>query len=427
MKNKKNSVSKEDIFSLVRKYMKDKRGLASSRISLGAPAYDYREINQAIDSLLDVWISMGPKVKNFEKQTAKYVGTKYAVAVNSGSSANLIALAAFIAVHKIPRGSEVIIPATTFATVASPVIQLGLVPVYVDIDKNSWNIDVKEIEKAISKKTRIIMPVHTFGNPAEMNIIKKIAKKHELLILEDACEAHGASIGNKKVPSFGDMGTWSFFVAHNITTGEGGMVFTNNKEYYDILVSLREFGRMPTENKVEKRFKYKDKYLGEYDTRYVFTRLGYNVRMTDLAASLGIEQLKKLDGLNKMRIKRVNKYLNALRPFLKYLELPFVKKNTFHSFYGFPFVIKKTAPFSRKDLTSFLEKKNIETRPFFGGCLPDQPGFRVEPHRIVGKLPVARWVRDNGIFIGCHPMLTNTQEQQVIQAFKDFFLEKGLK
>lgn len=425
--NKEHKVSKKEIFSLVKKYIKNNKTTTSSRVSIGAPAYNEKEINQAIDSLLDIWISMGPKVRIFENQAAKYVGTKYAVAVNSGSSANLIALCAFIAIHKIPRGSEVIIPATTFATVASPVIQLGLVPVYVDIDKNSWNINVEEIEKAISKKTRIIMPVHTFGNPAEMNLIKKIAKKHKLLILEDACEAHGASIGNKKVPSFGDIGTWSFFVAHNITTGEGGMVFTNNKEYYNILLALREFGRMPAENKTKARFAYKDKYLGEYDTRYVFTLLGYNVRMTDLAASLGIEQLKKLDDLNKIRINKVKNYIVALKPFLKYIELPLIRKNTFHSFYGFPFVIKKDAPFLRKDLTTFLENRNIETRPFFAGCLPDQPGFHNEPHRSVGKLPVSRWVRDNGIFIGCHPMLTKTQELQVTQAFKDFFLEKGLR
>ncbi len=427
MKNNKPGVTKNDIFSLVTRYMKEKGVVSPSRISIGAPAYDEKELNQAIDSLLDVWISMGPKVKSFEKQAAKYVGTKYAVAVNSGSSANLIALATFIAVHKIPRGSEVIMPATTFATVASPVIQLGLVPVYVDIDKNSWNIDPTQIEKAISKNTRIIMPVHTFGNPADMDLIKNIAKKHKLLILEDACEAHGASIRNRKVPSFGDMGTWSFFVAHNITTGEGGMVFTNNEEYYNALISLREFGRMPAENNANKRLAYEDKYLGRYDTRYIFIRLGYNVRMTDIAASLGIEQLKKLDDLNAMRFERVNRYMDALKTFHKYLELPSVKKNTVHSFYGFPFIIRKDSPFSRRDITSFLEDRNIETRPFFAGCLPDQPGFRIEPHRTVGKLPISRWARDNGIFVGCHPMLSNTQERQVIQAFRDFFLEKGLK
>jgi len=391
------------------------------RVNNGWPVFDEKEVLQALDALLNVRISQGPKVKQFEEDAARYVGTRYAVACNSGSSANLLALTALIASGKVPRGSEVILPATTFATVASPVIQAGLIPVYVDVDKRSWNIDPREVEKAIRPKTRVIMSVHTFGNPANMPAIMRIAKKHKLLVLEDCCEAHGAMIGKKKVGSIGDLSTLSFFVAHNITTGEGGMIFTNDPAINDLLRSLREFGRLPDEVMRTQRFTYPDKVLKGFDARYIFTRLGYNLRMTDITASLGIEQLKKLDRLNKKRLVNVRAYLKALAPYAKYLVLPTVEKSHLHSFYGFPFVIRTDAPFSRMDMVSFLEERGIETRPFFGACLPDQPGFRNEPKRIVGDLPVARWTRDYSIFIGCHAALTPDHVRHVTSAFKDFF------
>lgn len=391
------------------------------RVNNGWPVFDEREVLQALDALLNVRISQGAKVKLFEEMTADYVGTRYAIACNSGSSANLLALTALIASGKVKKGSEVIIPATTFATVASPILQVGLVPVYVDVDKHSWNINPDEIEKAISKKTRVIMPVHTFGNPADMTSIMRIARKHKCIVFEDCCEAHGAMVGKRKVGSIGDISTLSFFVAHNITTGEGGMVFTSDPAIDDLLRSLREFGRLSHDAMNNQRFNYPDKILKKFDARYIFARLGYNLRMTDVTASLGIEQIKKLDALNKKRIAIVHAYLKTLKEYEKYLVLPSVAKNHLHSFYGFPFVIRKDAPFSRMDMVNFLEENGIETRPFFGGCLPDQPGFRNEPKRVVGKLPVARWIRDNSVFIGCHAALTKDHVKHVTNTFKNFF------
>ncbi|MBX4192522.1 DegT/DnrJ/EryC1/StrS family aminotransferase [Candidatus Parcubacteria bacterium] len=391
------------------------------KVNIGWPVFDEKEVLQALDSLLNVRISQGPKVREFEAMAAKYIGTKHAVACNSGSSANLLALTALVESGRIKRGSEVLLPASTFATVASPVIQAGLIPVYIDVDATSWNIDPKEIEKAITKKTSVIMPVHTFGNPADMPAIMKIARKHKLLVLEDCCEAHGASIGGKKVGSFGDLATLSFFVAHNITTGEGGMVFTNDPKLDETLRSLREFGRLTNEAATTHRFNYPDKVLKNFDARYIFTRLGYNMRMTDITAAIGIEQLKKLDALNRKRVNIVTQYQKALAPYKKFIILPTIAKGHFHSFYGYPFMIRKDAPFSRLDLVTFLEARGVETRPFFGACLPDQPGFRDEPGRSAGKLPVARWIRDWSVFIGCHPALTPGHVKQVINAFNDFF------
>ena len=397
------------------------RNIMPDRVGVGWPVFDHREVLSALDSLLDLRISQGAKVREFEERFAKYTGTKYAVAVNSGTSANMLALAALVESGDVAKGDEVILPAATFSAVASPVLQLGLVPVYVDVDERSWNIDPKEIERAISKKTRVIMAVHSFGNPVEMPSIMRIAKRHNLIVIEDCCEAHGSRIGQRRVGSFGDLATMSFFVAHNMTTGEGGMIFTNKRKYYEILTSLREFGRLPLEVVQKQRFTYFDPVLGYYDTRYVFDRLGYNVRMTDIAASLGIEQLKKLDALNKKRVAVVARYQRDFRKYKKYLRLPEVRKGTFHSFYGYSVVVERGAPFQRRDLVRFLEEREIETRPFFAGCLPDQPGFRNQPKKIIGKLSISRWIRDNAFFIGCHPALTQAHVRRVVQAFSDFF------
>lgn len=397
------------------------RNVAPRRVTVGWPVFDHREVLSALDSLLNVRISQGVKVREFEERFAQYTGTKYAVAVNSGTSANLLALTTLVESGDVLKGDEVILPAATFSAVASPVLQLGLVPVYVDVDERSWNINPQEIERAISKKTRVIMVVHSFGNPAELPSIIRMAKRHNLMVVEDCCEAHGSRIGKRRVGSFGDLATMSFFVAHNITTGEGGMVFTNKRKYYEILTSLREFGRLPLEIVQKQRFTYFDPVLGYYDTRYIFDRLGYNVRMTDIAASLGIEQLKKLNGLNQKRFRIVRAYQAALTKYKKYLRLPEMRQGTDHTFYGYPLVIERGAPFQRRDLVYFLEERGIETRPFFAGCLPDQPGFRNQPKKISGKLFVSRWIRDNAIFIGCHPALIRSQVKHVIAAFDEFF------
>ncbi len=328
--------------------------LPHNKVTVGWPMYDEREIMAVLDSILALRISQGPAVKKFEEKMAHYVGTKYAIAVNSGSSANLLALATLTESGDVDAGGEVIVPAATFSAVPAPVLHQGLVPVYVDVEKDSWNIDPKEVEKAITRNTRAIMVVHTFGNPAKMKEILVLAKKYRLTVIEDCCEAHGASIGKKKVGSFGDLATMSFYVAHNMTTGEGGMLFTNNKKYYAIAKSLREFGRLPIKTTQGKRFSFSDGILKEYDARYVTARLGYNVRMTDIAASLGLVQLQKLDTLNNRRLKIVARYQTFFEKYREYIQTSEVRKNTFHNFYGFPFLIKPNRKFSRKDLALYL-------------------------------------------------------------------------
>jgi len=415
---------KQEIFEKVREYFNKKGRATNNKITVGFPCFDHNEVNQALDSLLDVWISQGPKVKAFEKQYADYIGVKHGVACNSGSSANLLALTALIQAGKLSPGDEVIVPSATFTTVISPILQVGLVPVFVDVELETYNIDPAAIETAITDKTKLIMVVHSLGCPAKMSEIMKISEKENIPVLEDCCEAHGAAINDKKVGSFGLLSTWSFFVAHNITTGEGGMVVTNDNELKDILESIREFGRLKKYEPDMPRFYYNDGHLKDYDERYVFSNIGYNLRMTDIAASLGIEQLKKLDGLNDTRVKIAKRYSDGLKKFSDVLRLPNVNPGEFHSYYGYPIVIKKGAPFSRKEIVNALEKENIETRAFMGGDLSLQPAYRNTACRVATSMPNTDRMRDDAFFIGCHPYITDEQINKIIQTFERFLKVK---
>ena len=395
------------------------------RVSLAEPVFDAAEATRAMTTILEGWISQGPQVRTFEASFAEYIPVKHGVAVNSGSSANLVALECLRLVHSFQPGDEVIVPASTFATVAMPIIQIGLTPVYVDITRETLNISPKEIESAISNRTRLIMPVHTLGYPAEMNEIMSIAQRHQLLVLEDCCEAHGSAIDGRKVGSYGDLATFSFFVAHNMTTGEGGMIVTPNEHYARMCRSLREFGRCDQEDIAEERY-FNDGVLVDYDKRYVFTQIGYNVRMTDICAAFGIEQLKKLPALNAKRQNHAQ-FLrhHILRAWSDLFECPGSDSSYEHTYYTFPIVLRERAEFSRREFAEHLERHGIETRPLFAGCLPDQPAFRSAPGRSHGKLATSRYIRDRALFVGVHPGLTRQHMDHVINTIASFVEGKG--
>ncbi len=346
-------------------------------ITVGFPVYDEKEVLAALDCLLNLRLSQGPVVKQFEKEASEYMGVPHAVAVNSGTSANMLALASLINLGMIEPGDEVIVPAATFSSVVSPIYQLGLVPVYVDVDETDWFMSVDEVSKAISSKTKVIMPVYNLGFPGEIEKIVDIADDKNLKILEDCCEAHGGERKGIKLGAYGDLSALSFFVAHNITTGEGGMVFSSDEEIDNQLRELREFGRL---FETEKRY-YSDNVLSDYDVRYVSKSSGYNVRMTDVAASMGRVQLSKLDSLNNTRRQVVNKIV-ALIDQKEWLSTILVREGDKSAHYGVPILIDKEAPFSRKEICTYLEAKGIETRALMMGCLPDQPAFRDLKHKI---------------------------------------------
>ena len=389
-------------------------------VSLSAPLYDEREAILALQTILEGWISQGPKVRKFEQMFARYIGCSHGIAVNSGSSANLLALTALKEYYSLKPGDEVIIPAATFATVAMPIVQVGLVPVYVDVKRDTLNLDPTEIERSISPKTRVLMPVHTLGYPADMPRIMELARKFSLTVLEDCCEAHGSSINDKKAGSFGAIATFSFFVAHNMTTGEGGMIVTKDESMMKICRSLREFGRYDQQNIDRERF-YNDDILHDFDKRYVFDRIGYNVRMTDVTAAFGIEQLKKLDDMNQQRRDNA-KFLKQklMEECGSAFEFPGDQKGYHHTYYTFPILLTEKARFTRRELVEFLEAKKIETRPLFGGCLPDQPAFRGQPGRVVGELTQSRYIRDRLFFIGIHAGLKRLHMEHVVDTIVTF-------
>ena len=415
---------KERIFALVEEYFSQEQEVfepGKSSIGVGFPCYDHREVISALESLLDLRLSQGKKVQRFETEFSKYVGSKHGIAVNSGSSANLLALASLVKSKRVPIGSEVIVPAATFTTVVSPIIQNGLIPVFVDIESDYYNIDPQCIKEAVTENTGLIMPVHSLGCPADMDAIMKIAEDHQLPVLEDCCEAHSAMIDGKVVGSFGDLGAYSFFVAHNMTSGEGGMVITDDDVLCDILRSMREFGRLRDYEPDQPRFYYTDESLSDYDERYVFEIQGYNVRMTDIHASLGIEQLKKLDNLNNERVRIASNYNKHLSKYDEFIQIPRTPDGYFHSFYGYTLLIKESAPFVRTQLVRFLEDRMIETRAFMGGNLSIQPAYRNSNFRVSGNLDITEAVTDRAFFIGCHPRINKEAQDYVLETFDQFF------
>jgi len=416
---------KEEINKLIETYMSnyyDNNFIpGKTQIGVGFPFFDHNEIISALDSLLNLRISQGKKVNNFEIDFSKYVGSDEGIAVNSGSSANLLSIAALVKSGKVPLGSEVIVPAATFTTVISPIIQNGLIPVFVDVEPDTYNIDPITIAAAINENTGLIMPVHSLGCPADMKSIMEIANENNIPVFEDCCEAHGAAIDGQIVGSFGIISAYSFFVAHNMTSGEGGMIMTSDSELDRISRSMREFGRLRTHDPKLPRFSYTDDKLTNYDERYVFEIQGYNVRMSDIHASLGIEQLKKLDKLNNIRVETANYFNAKLEKYEEFIQLPKSPEGFFHSYYGYTIVVKDNAPFSRTEMVRFLEDSMIETRAFMGGNLSLQPAYRDDNFRISGSLDVTNNLMDNAFFIGCHPMINKEAKRYVIEIIDNFF------
>ncbi|MEO1944994.1 MAG: aminotransferase class I/II-fold pyridoxal phosphate-dependent enzyme [Candidatus Thioglobus sp.] len=388
--------------------------------TVGWPQYDENELYAALDSLLDLSLSQGPRVRAFESAYSDYLDLPEgsgALAVNSGSSANLVTFAALIDMGRLEVGDEVLVAAATFATVSSVLYQVGLVPVYIDSEMDTWNMDPDELKIAVSPKTKAIMVVHNLGIPAKMDEIMAVAEVNGLIVIEDCCEAHGSYYKGRQVGSIGDMATLSFFVAHNITTGEGGMIFYKDKLLGNKLRSVREFGR--SINAEQRYQRYPE--IGEYDTRYIFETLGYNVRMTDFAAAMGLVQLGKLENLNKIRRQNAKRLTGIIGKYSEYLSTQEIQPDVVPGYYGFPIYLKPNNDITRNEFCAHLEKFKIETRPNMGGCLPDQPGFIGRNHRVHGDLTNARLIRDNALFVGVHSGLTSKNFDNFVAALDEVF------
>lgn len=373
-----------------------------SPIRLSEPTFGSEEVTESIDSLLSTWVTMGDKVERFEEMWADYVETKYSVMVNSGSSANLLALKALEG-SRIPKGSEVILPAVAWSTSVFPILDIGAKPVFVDVDRETYTIDTEAIKEAITEDTSAILPVHLLGNPAEIDVIMELADDHDLAVIEDSCEAHGAEYRGQKVGSFGDLSTFSFFFSHHISTIEGGTVMINSPELLDDVRMRRAHGWVrETENK--------ERYTDEnpdIDDRFLFAKHGYNLRPTDIQGGFGIHQVKKLDSFINSRRENAEYLTNRLEEFSDIFHLLEERDHTRGSWFAYPLLLRPDAPFSREKLQNHLEAHKIETRPILAGDLTKQPVIDDIPHRISGSLSSSGYIHEQGLFIGNHHGLTH--------------------
>ncbi|MCK4994835.1 MAG: lipopolysaccharide biosynthesis protein RfbH [Candidatus Omnitrophica bacterium] len=412
---------------------KQKFVAGKTNVSYAGRIYDEKELVNLVDSSLDFWLTAGRFAKKLEKDLASFLGVKYSLLVNSGSSANLLAISAltspFLKDKRLKPGDEVITTACGFPTTLNPILQNNLVPVFVDVELGTYNIDPKKIEKAISKKTKAIFIAHTLGNPAQIDRIMGLVKKYKLWFIEDNCDALGSKYKDKYTGTFGHISTCSFYPAHHITMGEGGAVLTNNALLNRIVLSLRDWGRdcwcePGHDDTCCARF---DQKFGDlphgYDHKYVYSHIGYNLKVTDMQAAIGCAQLKKLKSFIRTRQDNF-KYLHEnLSEHKKWLLLPEPTKNSKPSWFGFPILVKESAPFKRSDIIGYLEKNKIATRMLFGGNLLRQPAYSDIKCRVVGKLDNTDRVMNDLFWIGVYPGIDKQKIKFIISKFKEFISE----
>ncbi len=378
------------------------------------------EIQAVIDVMRSGQVTSGAKVKEFEKA---FPG-KHAVMCNSGSSANLLAIAALCdpaTPNRLTRGDGVIVSALSWSTTVWPLVQYGLIPIIVDIDPKTLNMDVAEVKKALSKKPRAIMPVHVYGNPCDMQSLWGIAKDYSLVVIEDCCEALGAEYYDDEPPvgSGTQLATYSFYFSHHITTVEGGMVITDS-EYIDrTLRILRSHGWI---RDVEDNQSYQDAYP-DIDPRFLFVGAGYNLRSTEMSAAMGLVQLPKLAGFVATRRAAAKLLIQAFEPYADWLMWQHETPNGCSSWFGFPIVIKDDAPFTAKQMRRAFDKAGIETRPIICGNIARQPGIFHYPYRIIGDLPNATRAMTNGLVISCHQGVDAAACDYVRDVLDKFMLE----
>lgn len=410
-----------------------------NRIPYSGRVFDEKEIFNLIDASLEFWLTSGRYTMEFEKKLADFLNVKYCAFVNSGSSANLLAFMALtspkLGHRQIQPDDEIITVAAGFPTTVTPIIQYGAVPVFLDVTIPEYNVDISQLEEALSPKTKAVMLAHTLGNPFNIKSIKQFCEKYSLWLIEDNCDALGSKyyIDDKwqYTGTIGDIGTSSFYPPHHMTTGEGGAVYTNNALLHEIVCSLRDWGRdckcpPGQDNLCGCRF---DKQYGElpfgYDHKYVYSHFGYNLKATDLQASIGCAQLDKLEDFIQKRKDNWQNLFEGLKPLEKYFELPVAEKNTNPSWFGFVITVKDDAPFIREDIVRYLELKNIQTRMLFAGNIIKHPCFdelrkNNQGYRVIGDLINTEKVLNRTFWIGVYPGLTQEMLDWVILKIKEF-------
>jgi CDP-6-deoxy-D-xylo-4-hexulose-3-dehydrase len=392
--------------------------------------YDAEEIKALVDSSLDFWLTAGRFAKQFEEELAEFFGVKHCLLTNSGSSANLLAISALtspkLGEKRLKPGDEVITAAAAFPTTVNPIIQNNLIPVFLDIDVGTYNIQADKIEDAISDKTKAIFLAHTLGNPFNLEAIMKIAQKHNLWVIEDNCDAVGSKYKGQYTGTFGHIATFSFYPAHHITMGEGGALVTNDTQLKRLIESFRDWGRdcwcePGHDNTCGKRFEWQ---LGSlpygYDHKYVYSHIGYNLKVTDMQAAVGVAQLKKLSGFIQARKENYRILYEEFKKYDDYFILPEVTDKSEPCWFGFPLTIKENVPFSRIEIVNYLEENKIATRLLFSGNIIRHPGFENVKFRVYNNLRNTDFIMTNTFWMGVYPGIREEEMNYIIEKIREF-------
>jgi len=442
---------RNEIFNIVKRIFElrsasDTFNPGTDLIRYSGAVYDEEEIKNMINAILDGWFGVSKYARRFEAKFSQFLGVKRTIITNSGSSANLLAVSALLSRQlnedeRLRPGDEVITPALTFPTTLNPILQNGLVPVFLDVDPETYNIRAEDLKDALSEKTRAILVPHTLGNPNEMDALCDFAEDHDLFLIEDACDALGSKYDGKYIGSFGTFGTFSFYPAHQITMGEGGAVVTSNKKLADIVLSLRDWGRacvMPACDpsrcsdkecpKVMRNEKTVNPYglPEDYDKRYTFINLGYNLKPTEIQAAMGLAQLEKLPGFIEARKKNFRFLYNELLEYEDVFILPRWLPKSEPCWFAFPLTIRKDAPFSRGEIVKWLTMRRIEVKMLFAGNILKHPAYTNIPYRLAHDLTNTDYIMQNSFFVGVYPGINERKIEYISEAFRTF-IRKNIK
>ncbi|MHA1789829.1 MAG: lipopolysaccharide biosynthesis protein RfbH [Candidatus Helarchaeota archaeon] len=402
-----------------------------SKVPYAGRVYDEKEIISLVDSALEFWLTEGRFARKFEYEFSKLLNSKYTVLTNSGSSANLLALSALTSPkledRRIKRNDEIITVAAAFPTTINPIIQINAIPVFLDVQIGTYNIKVDDIQKVITSKTKAIVLAHTLGNPFNIEKILEIVKDYNLFLIEDCCDALGSKFDDKFVGTFGDISTFSFYPAHHITMGEGGALITNDLNLYRIIKSFRDWGRdcwcePGHDNTCGKRFGWQ---LGKlpfgYDHKYIYSHIGYNLKVVDMQPAIGVEQLKKLSNFIEKRKNNFNFFYNYFKKYSKYFYLPKSLPKASPAWFGFILTIKEGVSFTKNDIVNFLENKKIATRPLFSGNILRQPAYSEIEYKVIDDLKNTDYIMNNTFWFGIYPGITNEMREYMKKCFDEFF------
>jgi len=436
---------REEISEIVEKIFRLKSSQTIFRpgkdiVRYAGAVYDHEEVENMVNAILDGWFGVGKYTHRFEAELSKFLGMKWAVMTNSGSSANLLAVSSLLSSQleerdKLKPGDEVITPALTFPTTLNPLLQNNLVPVLIDADVKTYNICADSLQTALSNRTRAILVPHILGNPNEMDALLDFAEEHDLFLIEDACEALGSRYDGRYLGSFGDFGTFSFYPAHQITTGEGGAIVANDEELLRIALSMRDWGRAcvmavcnpsrcpdiscPKSARYERKVSLDD-LPEDYDRRYTYTNVGYNLKPTEIQAAMGLAQLKKLPRFIELRRANFRFLYDEMLNYEELFTLPESLPKSDPCWFAFPLTIKEHAPFKRKDIVQWFTKHNIEAKMLFAGNILKHPAYDGANCRVAQELTNSDYIMHNSFFLGVYPGLSEEKMKYMIDILREF-------